>query len=248
MYALRNNNTLPNFILNEINKDDRSIHKAYQKRLPSSIDKDYYYMLRNTGITEPIIVKYGFMDESRSDENKSNNNYERYAEGVVKAISEYIGITYNAPFSSNNYIVKSGDSLWSIAKKFNTTVEELKNINNLNSNLISVNQILKIPQKIEINPDNYITYIVKSGDNLYALAHNYGLEVEELMNFNNLNTNILNVGQILKIPISKNSTYIVKNGDSIYKIAEQFNTTIDSLKEKNNLISNLITVGQILKI
>ena len=96
--------------------------------------------------------------------------------------------------------------------------------------------------------EDYITYIVKAGENLYAISRNYGLSVDELMKFNNLNTNILNIGQTIKIPTSKTDSYTVKSGDSLYSIARKYNTTIDLLKQKNNLTSNTIAVGQILKI
>ena len=101
---------------------------------------------------------------------------------------------------------------------------------------------------MESEVSNYIPYIVKAGDNLYAISRNYGLTVDELMNFNNLNTNILNIGQTLKIPILQTSSYVVRSGDSLYSIARKYNTTVNSLKQKNNLNSNMITVGQILKI
>lgn len=261
-------------------------------------------MLRDTGVTEPVIVEYGFLDSSNDDINQLKNNYENYAEAVVRAITQYIGANYDALPGTNTYIVQKGDSLWSIARKLNVSVEELKAANNLSSNLISVNQVLRIPVtsvvpsigeyttytvqngdtlysiattnnttvdrlieynnlatsiitpgqniripiSMETETENYITYIVRAGDNLYAISRNYGLSVDELMKFNNLNTNILNIGQTIKIPISNTDTYVVKSGDSLYSIARKYNTTVDSLKQRNNLTSNTITVGQILNI
>lgn len=304
IYALRNNNTLANLILNELSKEGQNIRKAYQKKLPSNPTKDYYYILRDTGITEPVIIEYGFLDSTKDDIEQLKNNYENYAEAVVRAILEYIGYSYPSESQNNTYIVKSGDSLWSIAKKLNVSVEELKNTNNLNSNLISINQVLKlpvtqniipnnnyisytvklgdtlyriasnnnistdklieynnlessiitpgqiilIPMSMDDNLENYISYVVKGGDNLYAIARTYGLSVEELMQFNSLNTNLLNIGQVLKIPTNNDITYVVRSGDNLYKIAKQFNVTIDQLREKNNLDSNLLNPGQILKI
>lgn len=62
--------------------------------------------------------------------------------------------------------------MYSIAQKYNTTVDELKKLNNLTSNLLSIGQSLKIPTKSE---NNYIEYTVKKGDNLYSISRNYGL-------------------------------------------------------------------------
>lgn len=304
IYALRNDNTFANLVLNEISKEGQNIRRAFQRRLPSNQSKDYYFMLRDTGVTEPVIIEYGFLDSSNDDINQLKNNYQNYAEAVVRAITEYIGTSYQSIPGGNTYVVQRGDSLWSIARKLNVSVEELKAANNLSSNLIGVNQVLRIPvtssqpivgeystyivkpgdtlyeiassnnttvdRLIEynnlsssiINPgqtilipvkmqpetEDYITYIVKAGDNLYAISRNYGLSVDELMKFNNLNTNILNIGQTIKIPTSQTDSYTVKSGDSLYSIARKYNTTVDLLKQKNSLTSNTITVGQILNI
>lgn len=146
------------------------------------------------------------------------------------------------------YTVKSGDSLWSIAKKFNTTVDILKEINNLSNNLLSVGQNLFVPySSVEETVPNYFDYIVKKGDSLYALAGRYYTTVDELKKLNNLSTNALSIGQILKIPTSP-VKYVVKKGDSLYSIAKEFNTTADTIKIKNNLKSDVLSIGQILTI
>ena len=90
-----------------------------------------------------------------------------------------------------DYVVKLGDTLYSIANKYNTTVNEIKNLNNLNSNLLTIGQTLKLP-KSENN-----TYIVKSGDNLYSIANKYNTTVDELKKKNNLSSNLLTIGQVL---------------------------------------------------
>ncbi len=174
------------------------------------------------------------------------NNYERYAEAVVRAVSEYIGLS-----TENTYTVKKGDSLWSIAKKYNTTVEQLKAANNLTSNLLNVGQTLKIPQiEISVEPGEYTVYIVKSGDNLYNIAKRYNLNVKDIVDYNNLATTNLSVGQRLLIPTSPTTpseeyqTYIVKKGDNLYSIANRHNTTVDAIKSLNNLTSNILSINQ----
>lgn len=165
-----------------------------------------------------------------------------------------IGQNLKIPTSENyiNYTVKSEDSLYSISRKYNTTVDEIKNLNNLTSNLLSIGQILKIPSANHIDTDtNYIEYTVKSGDNLYSIARKYGITQSELMDYNNLTSNLLSVGQKLRIPlnnISSNNKYTVQPGDTLYSIALKYNTTVDSIKSKNNLTSNTLTIGQVLTI
>lgn len=247
IYALRNNNNLANLILNSIEATGQNVRKAYQRRLPSNTAKDYYFIHRDTGNTQPVIVEYGFLDSKEDDVNQLKNNYEEYAQAVVDAVAEYIGLNV----SDNYYKVVSGDSLWSIAKKLNTTVNELKEANNLTSNNLSIGQILIIPEKDKPTNETSI-YTVISGDNLYKIANKFNTTVNELKTLNNLTSNNLSIGQILKIPsneeISNSATYVVVSGDSLYKIANKFNTTVDELKTLNNLTSNNLSIGQIINI
>ena len=151
----------------------------------------------------------------------------------------------------NIYIVKKGDSLYSIANKYNTTVEELKRINNLTSNILSIGQVLKLPSDKANNvekEENTISYTVQKGDSLYSIARKYDTTIDRIKDLNNLTTNLLSIGQVLLIPTDTNleTTYTVKKGDSLYSIAKKYNTTVDRLKQLNNLTSNLLSIGQIL--
>jgi LysM repeat protein len=149
--------------------------------------------------------------------------------------------------TTNTYTVKSGDTLYGIANKYNTTVDNIKTLNNLTSNTLSIGQILKISSSTTPSTSTN-EYTVKKGDTLYGIANTYGISVNELKSYNNLTSNALSIGQILKIPTSNQVTYTVKKGDSLYGIANKYNTTVDSIKSKNNLTSNLLSIGQILVI
>ena len=206
--------------------------------------------MRDTPNNETVIVEYGFADSTGDDVSQIKNNWEDLAEAVTKAIVEYAGGTYQAPAGSNYYTVKSGDSLWSISKKFGISVDELKQANNLTSNLLSVGQNLYIPSK-----ETDVTtgeYVVVSGDTLYGIAQKYGTTVDNLKSINNLTTDSLAVGQILKVPTENEgtdtNTYTVKSGDTLYGIANKYNTTVDKIKSLNNLTSNTLSIGQVLKI
>ena len=162
-----------------------------------------------------------------------------------------------------NYTVKKGDSLYSIANKYNTTVDMIMKDNGLSNTALSIGQNLRIRiigDNIEIEEcfgEEYTpptstqpqtqNYIIKKGDSLYSIANKYNTSVSTLMSLNNLLSTNLSVGQQLKIPLSSQSTtttYTVKSGDSLYSIAKKFNTTVDNIKSKNNLKSNLLTIGQ----
>ena len=249
IYALRNSGRFANLIGEELEKEGQNFRKAYQRRLPSNSSKDYYFIHRNTGNTEPVIVEYGFLDSSKDDVSQLKNNYKNLAEAVVRAVLEYTGYEYQ-PSDSDLYVVKRGDSLWSIAKKYGITVDELKQLNNLNSNMLSIGQTLKISGEPAIDND---IYIVKRGDTLYGIASRYGLDVSVLKNYNNLTSNNLSVGQQLYIPTGQISedligtdydTYVVKSGDTLFSIANTYNTSVADLRNINNLTSDTLVIGQ----
>ena len=254
IYALRNNSTLANNILKGLGETGMPIRKIYQRRLPSDPNKDYYFIHRNTGLTEPLIIEYGFID-NKNDADMIKKNYKRYAERVVKEIANYKGYNYKEPRVQEEYIVQKGDTLWNISKKLDTSVDEIKRLNNLNSNLLYIGQVLKVPSFMTAEDSNII-YVVKSGDNLYNIAKLYNTTVNDIKSFNNLSSDKLSLGQIIKIPestsivtpsedevINEESVYVVKKGDTLYSIAKMFNTTVDNLKELNSIVTDILTIG-----
>ena len=253
IYALRNNSNLSKRVLDEIEKEGQNIRKYYQLRLPSNPIKDYYFMHRDTPNNETIIVEYGFVDSTKDDVEQIKKNYEKYAEAVVRAVCNYANIKYVAPANSNYYTVKKGDSLWSIANQFGTTVKKLKEINKLSTNVLKVGQTLNVTDIDEVVPDEYLLYTVKKGDSLWDIAKEYNTTVETLKNINNLSNSNLTVNQQIFIPKNektgiKNNIYIVKKGDTLFDIAALNGITVSEIKELNNLKSDILQIGQILNI
>lgn len=239
VYPLRNNSILASKIADELkNVTDNEI-RYYQLRNSADTSKDDDYIIRNTANNLTIAIDYG---------NVNDNNYENLAESVVKAISDFAGITYYPINNDLYYIVQKGDSLWSIASKKGTSVDILKALNNLKSNTLSIGQLLKLPTSTSSNnapatPENI--YIVKKGDSLWVIANKYNTTVDNIKKANNLTSNLLSIGQTLTIPSSQNYlTYVVQKGDSLWVIANKYNTTVDKIKKLNNLTSNLLSIGQ----
>ena len=163
------------------------------------------------------------------------------------------------------YTVKKGDTLYSIAKIYGTTVQAIKNINYLDTNQLYIGQVLRIPE-IYTKPEdmiipNYINYLVQKGDTLYGIAKKYQVSVDTLIQDNALSNNNLVIGQNLKIrtnnivnveecfgmeePIM---TYSVQKGDTLYGIARRFGVSVQELMKSNSLSSNTLKIGQVLVI
>ena len=187
-----------------------------------------------------IANQYGItVDELKRLNNLTSNNL---TVGQVLKIPNQ----NNSNTSSNTYTVKSGDSLWKIANQYGITVNELKTLNNLTSDNLTVGQVLKIPNQNNSNTSSN-TYTVKAGDSLWNIANKYGITVNELKTLNGLTSDNLSIGQVLKVPASGN-TYIVKSGDSLWSIANRYGTTVSELKTLNNLTSNSLMIGQVLNL
>lgn len=250
IYALRNNSNLASSLAENLDDAGLIVSKYYQRRSENDTSKDYYNIQKDTGLIETIIVNYGNINNINEATN-IKNEWEDYAEAVVKSLANYTNVPYYKEGESQEiYTVKKGDSLWKIASKYNTTVEKLKSANNLKTNTLSVGQKLVIPS-ISVSPEVSDTYIVQKGDSLWSIANKFNMTVSELKNLNNLTNNLLSIGQVLKIKDSSNNgktTYTVQKGDSLWVIANKYGITTEELKSYNNLTSNLLSIGQVLKI
>lgn len=169
--------------------------------------------------------------------------------------------------SSVTYTVVVGDTLYSIAKKYSTTVDALKKTNQLTSDVLSLGQTLTIPQAenspptpapITSSPTIPDTYTVVSGDSLYSIALKFGLTVDELRARNQLVSDVLRVGQVLRIsetatttPTSTISftTHKVQSGDSIWSLSIKYGIPQTELLQANGLsTTSMLSIGQELRI
>ncbi|MGB9592704.1 MAG: LysM peptidoglycan-binding domain-containing protein [Anaerolineae bacterium] len=147
------------------------------------------------------------------------------------------------------HVVQWGDTVYSLARRYGTTVEAIAQANNLPPNyLIKVGQVLIIPG----TPVSADVYVVKPGDTLYSIATRYGISWQTLASVNRiLNPSLLQVGQRLIIPSGATTpppgakTHIVKPGETLYRIALMYGTSVQAIALANNLSNvNIIYPGQ----
>ena len=159
------------------------------------------------------------------------------------------------------YTVQWGDTLYSLALRFNTTVDAIVTLNGLeNASYIRVGQVLRISGTASTTPipGSGGEYTVQAGDTLFSIARRYGTTVEALQSANGIvNPSLIRVGQVLIIPgggttpppTTGGTTYVVQADDTLYTIAARFGKNVWDIVVANNLADpSLIYAGQVLTI
>lgn len=164
------------------------------------------------------------------------------------------------------YTVQRGDTLWSIANRYGTSIQEIVNLNNItNPNLIYPGQQIRIQTNTIINGEETrgtgdIIYTVKRGDTLSQIARIYNVTVNHIVELNDIqNPNLIYPGEKLRITESNSktlnptinniTTYTVQKGDTLTKIARMYGVSVDYLVRINDIANrNLIYPGQLLQV
>ena len=173
-----------------------------------------------------------------------------------------------------SYTIRSGDSLSSIASRYQTSVSALARANGIaNPNVIFAGRTLQIPDGFDATPaapvnlsggSNAQVYTVRSGDTLSGIASRFGTSVEALASRNGIsNPDLIDVGQRLVVggnaapvnttptapPAQGSGSYSVQPGDTLSGIASRYGTTVSTLASLNGISNpNLIYVGQTLQL
>lgn len=177
--------------------------------------------------------------------------------------------------NTGSYVVKSGDTISGISRRFNITQSQLRSWNGLKSDLILVGQVLRTsnptaaaqPVKkatATVSTSAKGTYTVQRGDSLFRIAMNNNTTVPKLRAINNLKGDLILPGQVLRLTevtqavsqpaktttttttTTKGKNYTVQSGDTLYKIGQKFNVSVAQLKSLNGLTGDLIRPNQVL--
>ena len=227
---------------------------------------------------------------SESSTNEETTSTEESSSSTQETTSEESAASSEQPSTGGTYTVVSGDGLYAIARKTGISIEDLLSLNGLSLNsTIYPGQVLtlsantegataeeSIESTVEESQEEAATseettpstnakmYYVHSGDSLYRIAHNHGISLSTLLEWNHLSVDsIIHPGQGLMVSEGSSSsteeaeetsssiestetTYTVQPGDGLWRIAKNHGLTLDELKSLNQLTSNIIQPGQVL--
>ena len=243
----------------------------------------------NSTIYPGQVLTLSASSESSANE-ETTSIEEESSSSTQETPSEESAASSEQPATGGTYTVVSGDGLYAIARKTGTSIEDLLSLNGLSLNsTIYPGQVLKLSANSEAataeestestteetqeeatTPEettpstNAKMYYVHSGDSLYRIAHNHGISLTTLLEWNHLSVDsIIHPGQGLIVsdgssPSSEEAeetsssiestetTYTVQPGDGLWRIAKNHGLTLDELKSINQLTSNIIQPGQVL--
>lgn len=186
-------------------------------------------------------------------------------EAVTKP-SETVNPPVQTAPTSHAYTVRNGDTLYKIANQLGVSLIQLKEANQLKSDIIYPGQVLTaqkaasaVQKPITTPVVNNLNYTVKPGDTLYRIANMAGVSVTQVKDWNNLPSDIIFVGQTLNLNTQEKAKetpkketpatgYTVKPGDTLYSIARMNGSSVAQLMEWNGTTSDTIYPGQTLRV
>ena len=230
VYGLKNNPQLSYSIVSSLLQETKKV-VCYSKRWGLKSNLDYYKIHREIANMQVLRIYHPY---------QQNRSYlDKGVDAIVSGICRFIGITDN----TNWYEIAKGDTLWSVAKKFQLGVETLKELNGLSSNNLHVGDRLKVKTETK-----EICYTVSLGENLYQISQKFQVDIEDLMVYNHKKSNLVSVGETIYIPKKDNINHIVQKGENLYQIANQYRIEVEDLVCQNDLIGLQVKNGDVLKI
>lgn len=147
-----------------------------------------------------------------------------------------------------SYRVRSGDSLWSIARRFSVTTEQLAAWNGMRSDgILKPGKVIKVAGGSATRSRSGVSYKVRSGDSLWSIARSHGTTVKQVCALNNLRgDSVLKPGMVLKMSGTAASAparkvvYQVQSGDSLWSISRRFDLAVGQICNWNNLAKNQV--------
>jgi len=187
-----------------------------------------------------------------------------FAANDVNALFDQIKTRASQLVKTQIHKVVKGETLGHIAQRYNTSVTELRQLNQMSNNALQIGDLLKVPlavaddkvalvEEIKEDQENVTeenlaeenlakaSHQVEAGETLWSIARRYEVQVATLKQLNQLEDEALQVGSVLKLPMSqqaqkkKKIIHTVKSGDNLWEIARNYHVSVDKLSQWNSL-------------
>ncbi|MFC2119454.1 LysM peptidoglycan-binding domain-containing protein [Bacteroidota bacterium] len=257
--------TTSNVSTNKVYKDTKASLNRYRVRKGDAISK----IAEMYGVTTRDIRRWNGLKSNRII---AGQTLKIFTNSPIAEENETNTSTTNA--NVNYYKIKSGDTIGEIAELYNVRASDIRKWNGISGNKIVAGKTLKIysnsyngkkdNKTTKTSSGNYVNYTIKKGDNLGAIAENYGVSASDLRKWNGMSDSKIIAGNNLKIytnsttqkKVSTTNTvksddysyHRVKRGETISQISEKYKVSISSIRSWNNLSDNTIIAGNTLKI
>ncbi|PKM82733.1 MAG: peptidoglycan-binding protein [Firmicutes bacterium HGW-Firmicutes-14] len=170
----------------------------------------------------------------------------------------FYGYRQQCPPNTVPYTIRAGDTYFSIARRFNTTVPALISANpGVDPNFLQIGQVICVPRQPIFPPcpeGNF--YTIQPGDTLFALARFFNVSLDDLLEANpGIDPENLIPGQVICIPVAVppvtcptgTTPYTIRAGDTFFNLAIRFNTTVAAIAAANPGVNpNALLVGQVI--
>jgi LysM repeat protein len=176
---------------------------------------------------------------------------------VLLSVSLSIALPGNSPMDSiglktingREFImhrIKKGETLFSLSRRYHTTVAHITEHNKLQANDLAVNDTILI---LHTAP-SMRTHVVQEEETLFSLSQRYGVSTNDLIRWNHLSDTRIDIGQPLMVgrktdpSASGARTHTVKKGETLYSLSRQYGIPLDSLKRWNGMDNYAISINQ----
>jgi peptidoglycan endopeptidase LytF len=171
------------------------------------------------------------------------------------------GVPGGCPAGTRPYIIRSGDTLFAIARRFNVSLSDLLDANpGIDPEALQIGQVICIPRPGPPPPAECPAgtrpYTIRSGDTLFAIARRFNVSLDALLDANpGIDPEALQIGQVICVPQPGPPVqcppgaerYVIRSGDTLFAIARRFNVTVDAILDINpGLDPNNLQVGRII--
>jgi membrane-bound lytic murein transglycosylase D len=259
----------------EVNQSDISIASSEEESSETPLGETNLNNGQQTNMKAGVIIQENeeaFIEEEKKPViTKIESSAYEGKEVTVRSQSEINSTPTKANSLPKTHRVKQGETIFSLAKQYGLSIEELRSLNNMTSSSVlkygqdliissdntspEIKNSTETGQAKSYNPSQPLIHTVSKGQTLYAISKMYGTSVSDIQRWNNITGNNIAIGQRLKVSegsqneiIASAYNYTVKKGDTLFSIAKRNDLSVEQLKLLNNLSSNTISVGQILKV